>query len=207
MWRDFLSVIGFVFTAVALAVAILTWYQITPKRFGEITRDRLIRSWLIWPILVTVIAAILFIFYLMGHVYTWWSYVELALVCLYFWLIYITRKPHTNNLFDKLIWLVPGLYLVPGLGRIENVLNTSVFDRTSPNAEKWLYIGLLLLNMLFIGINLGFGLYHAFMSRLINDIEKNCKECQSIQNKAKEALEKAEKVINECKTNENNVTT
>ena len=131
MWRDIITLLGFVFTLFGLTIATFAWLQITPRHLRELTRDRLIRNLLVWPVVMTVVSITFITLYAIWRTTGWWSYAEAIWMCAFFWLLWSTRRKDMSASLSYLFVFAPLVLLVTSLARVNHALSTSVFDGAS----------------------------------------------------------------------------
>ena len=198
MWRDILTIVGFGFTIISLALALFAWLQITPQNLKTLTKDRLISNKLLWPIITTIFCTTFLVLYIVVNVTAWWLYLELAWIIVYTWLIWISfNRKAKSSIFGILLSYAPAMYLITNIARLNNAINIYVVSGSFPKVQVWTALGLITLYLLLIGMNLGVSIRYKRTSNLFKELEDKCSRCEVLQNKAEEAIGLAEKIITE----------
>ena len=185
MWVDALTVLSF-------AIAVLTWFGITPQRIRELTTKHMVRNRLtLQSMVITALGIALIVFYVQAGVDNWWPYAEASWVCLYSWLVYATGRLKDRPILSRSMKLVrqlaPTMYVFTTFARLDHALRTGVFAGTS-SFDKWMTLGTSGLVLFIVGFSVGSSVFYEAFSERIAHLEHLAAEARNEFHRAVEEL-------------------
>jgi hypothetical protein len=175
MFWNVLTLIGFI-------IALLTWFNITPRRLGEATKKYVFSNKLIIsPIISSAFVLPGLIIHLKSAQYDWWLVSEGIGVLFFIWLVYISlwldADEKSPRVLKIICALLPVSFVIATIGQINQGFNTEEYKNRSVE-ERQIFLIVNVVSVFFYGLIVGVLLFDLLFLKRILEVKVGLRKLQ-----------------------------